>query len=222
MITYYFNNLSNKTSGEMGKALKPAKNIIKEASTELHDKLIVKISDKIKEFENLVDSNEYFSNLTKENPEFKSLGNNTYQYQDYFINIGKRFKLTPHSVNLQDLREFKLSSAPEIIAYSDLKNNTDCILITKIKGCQKSVPQEYREYQSEVTLEAKNKLLEDVELLAQHNIAVDNILNKNNWYVVPETGDIIISNWSDCMPYGSESAKAVFKNKLRELLGLVY
>ena len=39
-----------------------------------------------------------------------------------------------HAENLQEIRNLEIKSAPEIIAYSELGNNADCVLITKIKN----------------------------------------------------------------------------------------
>ena len=221
MMVYYF-NIFQKTSDKIGKAAQKAVAdslpVIKEAP----DGLIVKISDAIRNLEDLASSNKFFENIVKDNKDFIKIDNNVYKYNDYFINIGKKFKLNPHAHRLEEIREYKLSSAPEIIAYSDFKNNMDCVLITRIKNSKTSVPVPYEEVQADVTLEAKNKFLQDFDKLARDNIAVDNMLNKRNWYVVPETGDIILSNWSDFSKFGDEVSKSIFKNKLRELCGLIY
>jgi len=222
MITYHINNLSNKASNRLGRTAKAVEQSVENAVADSQDRLIAGISEKIQSFESLKDSVSYFERLVKENPDFQKLSGNVYKYKDYFINLGKRFNLTSHAIELQELRELELSSTPEIIAYSDLKNNTDCILITKIKDCFKSVPVPYREMQKDVTVEAKRKLIEDFEVLADRNIAANTMLDKENWYVVPETGDIVITDWSDCVSFGDESAKAFFRNKLKDICGLIY
>ena len=221
MMTYYF-NIYQRASGKIGKAAEKSVADITSEIKEAPDKLLVQISEHIRNLDDVASSNRYFEGITKENPEFTKIGNNVYKYKDYFVNIGKKFKLNTHAHRLEELREYNISSAPEIIAYSDLKNNLDCVLITKIKNCKTSAPIPYEEVQADVTLEAKNKFMEDFEKLAKNNIAVENMLNKNNWYVVPDTGEIVLSNWADFSKFGDDFSKSTFRNKLREMCGLIY
>ncbi len=220
-MAYYF-NIYQKASGKIGKSAQKAVTDSLPAIKEAPDNLIVKISDAIRNLEDLSSSNKFFENIVKDNKDFIKVDNNVYRYKDYFINIGKKFKLNTHAHRLEEIREYQLSSAPEIIAYSDLKNNMDCVLVTRIKNCKTSTPVPYEEVQADVTLEAKNKFLRDFDKLAKDDIAVDTMLDKRNWYVVPDTGEIILSNWSDFSKFGDDISKSVFKNKLRELCGLIY
>lgn len=195
---------------------------IKPMEEEMVDTLIVKCADKINELSNNKEANAFFENIAKENPQFKHLANNVYQYKDYFINVGKQFLMMNHAIGLKRVNDYELTSAPKLIVYSDLKSNGDCVLITKIKDSENNPPIPYKLNSSNISLSSKKNLMNDVELLAKEGIANVGIDDINNWHIVPKSGNIIISDWSTLASFEDDEAKIAYKNRIRKMLDLIY
>ena len=191
-------------------------------SDEKLERIIIDCAQRMNSFENLAEANVFFDEMVKSNSLFKKLGNNTYQYKDYFINTGKKYNLVNHAVGLTMANKLGLSSAPLLIGYSDLKNNIDCVLITKIQGCENNPPLPYNENLSKVTLEAKQKLLNDADIMIKNGIFNIDLYNKSYWYYSPEANKIIISNWSDLRGFSQEQQGLEYKKKLSDMLNLIY
>ena len=216
----YYNIYTNiKTNTEYN-----IKDIKKEEDSKMveNDTLIEKCAIDISDFADIEEAFKYFSNLSKENSLCKQISPTSFQYKDYFIDLGAKFVLTPHAIGLEKVQGYNLSCAPKLIAYSDTKNNKSCTLITKIPGCSNSNPTPYKNVSSQVSIGAKRNFLNDLKTLAQNNIVNISTEDINNWYTTPETGCIIISNWSDFASFRDEKAKNIYLKRMSENLGLIY
>lgn len=200
------NNIKNTVNSTTNSVESFVKNIIKEAQN----------------YSNLKELNIFLESITQKTNEFIKLDNNLYKIDDYYFNIGKKFKMYSHANRLKKIDNLELTSAPKFIAYSDLKNNTDCLLITQIKDSKNIELLPYNNMKSDITLEAKQNFIDDVnKLLKTGEINID-FLDTNNWYVVPSTKRIVISNWANFVNCDNEIEKSNFKTKISNLCGLIY
>ena len=201
------------------------KNVVKETAQNNDEqliRLISSIANKIKDCETLVEANKFFDSCIQSIPAFEKIDNNVYKYKDYFFNIGKHFQLSSHAYNLKEIRNLNLSSAPEVIAYADLKNELDSVLITRIKGAENKMPVQYSSEKLNVSEDAKRKLIEDIDKLAKTNNVNLGILDMNNWFFIPSINRILISDWSHIVQSKDQSSMDIFKNKVCNLCNLIY
>ena len=217
---YY--NIHNNPSSNINKTdvCKPNKANTEEP-VKMDNELIIKLADQISSFENLNQANTACDSIAKNNPSFEKISNNIYKCEDYYVNIGKKFLMTAHAMGLKNVAKLDLNCAPELIAYSDLKNNEDCILITRVKGTETSELIPYEQASSTISLEAKQKLLADVEKLAEKNLANTAFYDYSNWYYLPNEDKIVISNWSQ-LAFVPENAKPAYRKQISEMCGLIY
>ena len=217
---YY--NIHNNTPQNINTAdvCKSTKANIKEP-IQMDNELIIKLADDISSFENLNQANSVCSSIAKDNPSFEKISNNIFKCEDCYVNIGKKFLMTAHASGLKNVTGLGLDCAPELIAYSDLKNNEDCVLITRIKGTDTSALIPYEQASSTISVEAKQKLLADVEKLAEKNLANTAFYDYRNWYYLPNEDKIVISNWSQ-LAFVPENAKPAYGKQISEMCGLIY
>ena len=186
------------------------------------DSIIANFAKKIESFDSAKEALSYFNEMAKNNPNLKKLDNLTFKYDDYFFNISKKFQMGLHAENLQEIRNLEIKSAPEIIAYSELGNNADCVLITKIKNSKTSELVPYETIKSEIPIESKTNFLEELKYLCKNNWINMDSLDLKNWYVVKDTKQIIISDWTNLITCNNTNKQSNFINQINKICGLVY
>ena len=186
------------------------------------DNIIVSFAEKIESFCNAKEAIAYFNEIANNNPNFRKIDNLTFKYDDYFFNISKKFQMGLHAENLHEIRNLEIKSAPEIIAYSELGNNADCVLITKIKNSKTSELVPYETIKSEIPIESKTNFLEELKYLCKNNWINMDSLDLKNWYVVKDTKQIIISDWTNLITCNNTNKQSNFINQINKICGLIY
>ncbi len=173
-----------------------------------------------REFGGLADANIYLDNLCRTVPGFLKQANNVYRYKDYFINVGVRFLMAGHATNLMTIADWNLSCAPEGIAEVWLNNDHDMVLVTRIKCSEnrRIIPFSATKPDKEVHHQAKLRLLEDVDRLAERGYACSAVTeNPKSWYFLEGDNRIIISDWK--LAWLPEKAREVYRNRVIKILG---
>ena len=192
------------------------------ASKPKMDAVIEQLIQKAETFDSFLDANSYLDGVKQNNPNMVKLDENEYKYKDYYINTGIKFIIDPHVKGLKTANKLNLSCAPTLVDYITTKNEKNYVLITRLEGTENGNVVPYNECRQDVTLEAKNKFLNDVDRFIGIGYTNKAIESPKNWFVVPSTKRIVIGNWSEFVSLGSEENKAHYRKDIADMLGLVY
>ena len=163
------------------------------------DTLLADLAAKLPELDNLTAANRHIESLTPQHPALVRRGNNVYQYRDCMVNVGLAPALSAHAAGLQRVRDWGLSCAPELIAFSRLRDPLHCVLITRIPGMtdQPPVPWDMRPI-GMPGQEDFARVMADAEMLFSKHMVNAAMLERHAWHVLP-SGRIIISDWSSLL-----------------------
>lgn len=97
---------------------------------------------------------------------------------------------------LKDMRPFGLRFAPEWILSKRITISS--ILVTRITGfvSHRDAYPYMSSYRNHVSETAKKHFMEDVEKMMSHNYFNNAILNAQNWFINPDTGEFYIDSWA--------------------------
>lgn len=182
------------------------------------DTLIADLAAMLPELDNLNATNRHIESLMAQHSALVKRANNVYQYRDCMINVGLVLTLSAHAAGLRRVKEWGLSCAPELIAFSRLREPTHCVLITRIPGMTEQPPVPWEAWQGPVPEAARQQLMADAEVLFRHHVANAAMLERRAWHLLP-TGQVTISDWS-ALAALPESAEEIIREKMREMCGL--
>lgn len=121
-----------------------------------------------------------------------------------------------------DNKSLSLSCMPEFIHCYECNDKKDCVLVTRIPDTEDEMPLPYSKNSSIVTLEAKRKFVNEITSMVEKGFTNIGIDNMENWYIVPKTGRIIISDWSQFAGFSNDKAKSAYKKRINDMCGLIY
>ncbi len=182
------------------------------------DTLMADLEACLPEMENLFAANRCIEAHMPRHPALVKRANNVYQYKDCMINVGLIFTMGAHGAGLQRVKGWGLSCAPELIAFSRLRERTHCVLLTRIPGMTDQPPVPLDAWRGAVPKEARAQLMADAEILFGRRMVNAAMLERRAWQLLP-TGQIIISDWSPLVELPA-SQEENFRVKLRELCDL--
>lgn len=186
------------------------------------DAVIEQLIQKSETFDSFLDANSYLDGLQQNNPNIIKLDANEYKYKDYYINTGIKFINDQNVKGIKIANKLNLSCAPKLIDYIITKNGKNCILITQLEGTEKDNVLPYNECKQDVTLEAKNKFMEDIDHFMRIGYINKAIESSKNWFVVPATKRIVLGNWSEFVSLKNEENKVQYRKDITDTLGLIY
>ena len=123
------------------------------------------------------------------------------------------------NVAFTDLNRLELSCLPQGIALIWLDNNEDMVLITRIRGSNEHRLVPYCEYRPGLSVQARKKLLADVDRLLDENYALLAVAkDKDAWYILEGEERILFSYCETA--FVPDNAKPAYRRRVLEALGL--
>lgn len=101
---------------------------------------VVQAAGDLAGMEDMCAANRYMDEWMETNGGVEKIANNIYRCGNVMINVGKCFAMQAHARSLEIVKDWELETAPKLIAFSVLKNGTDCVLLTQIDGVSQSMP----------------------------------------------------------------------------------
>lgn len=183
------------------------------------DTLLADLAAKLPELDNLTAANRHIESLTPQHPALVRRANNVYQYRDCMVNVGLMLTLSAHAAGLQRVKDWGLSCAQELVAFSRLQDPLHCVLITRIPGMtdQPPVPWDMRPI-GKPTQEDCARVMADAEVLFSNHVINTAMLQRRAWHVLP-SGQIIISDWSSLAELPEKWVEK-YRQQMKELCGL--
>lgn len=191
------------------------------------------------------DATAKLTKLCEEKPEFEKVDFNLYRYKDYLINIQLNWKIFMQAVTLDRLKDQELTCMPKLVAFrfeQDRRKGMDYdMLITELPGVGQSWPLPFID--SIINdQEVKGLLISDIPLYSRqrlYNELVGLHYNEKYWIYgcvneatchwrdlkqtmlyIPSTETLLISQWSNVIPFGDKESKELYKSKLKDMLEL--
>ncbi len=216
------NNISKNLNGLQANHINKRTNMSEKTNHINSEPFISECIKNLKECTDIKEISQYLENILKDNNQFNKLSNTVYKYKDYYINIGKKFILSPQVYGMTQYKDMNLSCMPVLVDYIECKNKKDCVLITKIPDTQDDLPVPYGENNSLVTLDAKQEFMQDINKMLEKGLTNRQIDDMNNWYIIPKTGKILISDWSELAGFTNDTSKNAYKKRISNMCGLIY
>lgn len=216
------NNISKNLNGIQTNHINKRTNMSENTNHINSEPFISECINELKKCNDLKEVALYLENIGKDNNKINKLSNTVFKYKDYYINIGKKFILSKQAFGLMQYKDMNMSCMPSFVDYIECKNKKDCVLITKILDTSDDLPVPYIENNSTVTLEAKQEFMQDINKMLEKGLTNRQIDDMNNWFIVPKTGKILISDWSELAGFINDTAKNAYKKRISNMCGLIY
>lgn len=168
----------------------------------------------------------YLNELCASEPGFQKLNHLTFQYGDYLIDVGLKFKLLAHARGVRRLSQYcnrKIHCVPEFVGMYDEMGQDYCVLFTRIPGLEGHRMLGFRDYCYLCTPQMRKKLLEDVDSFLKLRVVPMSLHYPETWYMLPETDTIYFGALSDLASITDEiydKAVVMIPAKVRMLLGM--
>lgn len=152
---------------------------------------------------------------------FWKAGTISYRFEDYYVRTGYVFNTESLRLYLEQIAPWGIECAPKPVYYKVWKGGA-CLLITRIKGFVSHCDAwSYMRHKQDVPRSAKEKFLGDVERMLERDCVNPAIVESaQNWYIIPDTGDFYIDNWTSLKPVYSTLDKWAIVKELKEMLNI--
>ena len=177
----------------------------------------------IKKYENLIKgANDYDSfyrvfNDLSEQKIGSFVNDTTYKINDIYIFLGLKNDADYYKELLTKLNNEKISFAPKYISSVKSKSGFSATF-TQIKGTDNANLKDFNKVYSCVPIQKKEKAYNDIKKLLKMGIMNNRIILHNAFEVIPNSYDIVISDWDSVFYIPSKNDALEYLNIARETL----
>lgn len=156
---------------------------------------------------NFQEALQYLSGQAERTGDFERVSSLVYRCGEVTFHFALRITMMRHAHGLQIAHARGFSTAPQLIAFILFPDERSCLLVTRIAGIDRSlpVPCQGSNWQY-VTPEGKAAFLADAEKQMASGCICTSALFARSWHVIPATGHIILTDWSDLADVPSQAA----------------
>ena len=180
------------------------------------DPVVQHAVEQMADMSNFQEALQYLSGQADQTGNFERVSSLVYRRGEITFHFALRISMMRHGSSLRLVHSRGFSTAPQLIAFILFPDEKSCLLVTRIAGVDRSlpVPCQGSNWQY-VTPEGKAAFLADAEKQMASGFICTAALNTRSWHVIPATGHIILTDWSDLAGVRSEAAAETVLEKLR-------